>query len=210
MAAGAAAPTQVALFLPSVTTRPTYRSVQTKGKQDKKRAIPVVTILPARAYRDLLNGFRVEYPHDWSYTFPAPDTGSSAAHYDWTLFGGGIFPNTSLAVGVLNLKKSVTTADLKKDFSDYTRKPTFAEDFQNPRFLIMYALVSSETQTWNGRETLVSTFTHRLRSRNMQVRQMRIPAGNRIILLEYSTTTDRFVRDLHFFEDFRRSFVLLI
>ncbi|MDD5041030.1 MAG: hypothetical protein PHX87_00955 [Candidatus Peribacteraceae bacterium] len=202
-------PTLVSLFLPSVTVRPTYRATQIKGKADKRRRIPTITAKPAREYRDLLNGFRVEYPNDWSYAFPAPDAGSSFAHFDWVFFSSSSARSTMLAVGVLDLKKTVTTADLQKNFADYTREPKYEEEFRNPRFLLMYKLLSSVTMTWNGRTVLDSVFTHRYQSRDTKERQIRIAAGSRIIVLRYSAYLDRFDRDLHLFEDFKKSFGLL-
>lgn len=204
-------PTLVSLFIPTATTRPTYRATQAKGKVDKKRKLPTITTKAPREYRDLVNGFKVEYPNDWSTDFSAPDTGVAFANVDWVFFGSTApqYHSTFLAVGVLDLKKPVTTADLEKNFADYTREPKYAEQFQDPRFLLMYELISSKRSTWKDRVTLDSTFTHRWQSRNTKERQIRIPAGNRIIILRFSAVADWFDQDLHFFEDFKKSFGLL-
>lgn len=203
-------PTLTALLAPAAL-RPTYRATQAKGRQDKQRKMPVIATKPPREFRDVLNGLRVEYPEDWIIDFSVPEQSVAVARYDWTYFGSTApqYHSTFLAVGVLDLKRPVTPADLTKDYADATREPKYAEQFQDPRFLIMYEPVSSTKSTWKNRETLESTFTHRWKSKDRKVRQIRIPAGNRIITLEYSALTEWFDRDLHFFEDFRKSFGLL-
>ena len=202
-------PVLVSLIVPVANNRPTSRATQAKGRIEKKRKYPTIPVLPAREYRDLVNGFRVEYRNEWSFAYSPPNPGSYAPSYDWVMFGNDTYPETGLAVGVLDLKRPVTATDLKSDFAAYTRDPVFEEQFRNPRYLLMSEVISSKPSVWNDRETLVSTFTHRLRSQSRMVRHIRIPAGNRIIVLEYSTTVDRFDRDLHYFEDFAQSFALL-
>ncbi|MDO8469151.1 MAG: hypothetical protein Q7S29_05330 [Candidatus Peribacter sp.] len=203
-------PALVSLFLPSSSSssgRLTYRAAKTKAKTDKQRKSSASSA-SSLEYRDLINGLSVQYPKGWSYVFSPPESGVTA-RYDWTIFSSSTAQYTSLAVGVLNLKKPVTTADLQKDFALYTQEPKYAEDFQNSHFLIMPNVLSSVLSTWQKKETHVGTFTHRYQSRDRKVRQIRIPSGNRIIVLEYSATPDRFDRDLHLFEDFTKSFALL-
>gem|GEM_PF-3374331 len=203
-------PTLVSLFLSSSASsagRLTYRAAKIKAKTDKQRKSSASSA-SSLEYRDLVNGLSVQYPKSWSYVFSPPESGVTA-RYDWTIFGSSTAQYTSLAIGILNLKKPVTTADLKKDFALYTQEPKYAEDFQNPHFLIMPQVLSSVLSIWQKKETHVGTFTHRYQSRDRKVRQIRIPSGNRIIVLEYSATPDRFDKDLHLFEDFTKSFALL-
>lgn len=203
-------PALVSLFLSSSSSpsgRPTYRAAKTKAKTDKQRKGSASSASPLE-YSDLINGLSVQYPKGWSYVFSPPESGVTA-RYDWTIFGSSTAQYTSLAIGVLTLKKPVTTADLQKDFATYTQEPKYAEDFQNPHFLIMPNVLLSELSTWQKKETHVGTFTHRYQSRDRKVRQIRIPSGNRIIVLEYSAVTARFDTDLHLFEAFRKSFALL-
>jgi len=203
-------PTEVSLFLSSASSssgRLTYRAAKIKARTDKQRRSSASSASSLK-YRDLINGLSVQYPKNWSYVFSAPETGVTT-RYDWTIFSSSTAQYTSLAVGILNLKKTVTTADLKKDFALYTQEPKYAEDFQSSHFLIMPQVLSSLLSTWQKKETHVGTFTHRYQSRDRKVRQIRIPSGTRIIVLEYSAAPDRFDKDLHLFEDFTKSFALV-
>ena len=98
---------------------------------------------------------------------------------------------------------------MRQDFENFSRAPFYAEEFEGGRFLLMPEALSSEGSTWQKKETLVSTFTHRCQSKTCKVRQIRIPSGNRIIVLEFSAIADRFDRNLRYFDAFTKSFALL-
>lgn len=199
-----------ARFLPQASSaRPSYRATQAKARKDMRIKVPTLPSTPLRAYRDALGGWRAEYPEDWSLTYEDREAGASRQRYDWTRFESSSFLGTILSVGIAPLGKTVTMEHLKLDFENYTRAPFYAEEFLGGRFLLMPEVLSSEVSTWGGTEALVSTFTHRCQSATCKVRQIRIPSGNRIIVLEYSAIVDRFDRNLRYFDAFTKSFALL-
>jgi len=202
--------TASARFLPQASSsRPSYRALQVKARKDMRIKIPTLPATPLRAYRDELDGWRVEYPEDWHLTYEDKEAGTSRQRYEWTRFESSAFLGTTLSVGIATLGKRVTMDYLRQDAANYTRAPFYAEEFLGGRFLLMPEVLSNEISSWQKQRMLVTTFTHRCQSSTCKVRQIRIPTGNRIIVLEYSAIADRFDRNLHYFDAFTKSFALL-
>ncbi|MDD5623850.1 MAG: hypothetical protein PHI23_04030 [Candidatus Peribacteraceae bacterium] len=192
------------------TQRPTSRAIRLNAPETeatvRRRALTTKTTL--KWYVDELRRFSAQYPATWKRGFSsAPEIAGLAD--ERVVFEPREVGGTYVGVGTKRMGKTISSTDLEKDFAAYTLQPRNAYELDTRPFLLAYNLLASGRSTWKGKSTLTSTFTFRCMSKNLQSRQIRIPDGNRIVILEYTTSPEKFEKDLHYFEDFVQAFSLL-
>jgi len=196
------------LPIAEAAARPSFRAIQKSGQaniQSRVEAFQKPKPKKTTTYRNPLLGYEITYPEGWTTYLWAKDECKTFAD-DCISFISDDQTNVHLMAAVKDWKKPVQYADLEEDFRAFSKQPTNLFESDHMRFVWEFALLKTQPVTWQGVQAIEHTFKGKVQSVIKQFRQVRIPVGNRIFILEYRANPENFTQNLPYFDDFFDSF----